>query len=245
MQAELNAPEKALRCSSTASSSLLQRIKALGATSDSKLPTCIPLNALEFGLVTSMFTLGGLLGALSAGPLSTRSGRVLPQRLTTIGFTLGGLLSALAPSAALLATGRFLSGIGEGAATVVVPIYISEIVPKEMRGVFGALTQITTNVGIVITQLLGYFLSYGNMWRLVLAVAAMIGVVQSVGLLFVVESPEWLSGTGKQEEARRNLARIRGSKATGLGPLAGDLEDASRKLEDPRLAYCSGARKAF
>ena len=182
-----------------------------------------------------MFSLGGLLGALSAGPLSTRSGRVLPQRLTTIVFTLGGLLSALAPSVTLLAIGRLLSGIGAGAATVVVPIYISEIVPKETRGLFGALTQITTNVGILITQILGYFLSYGNMWRLVLAVAAMIGVVQSVGLLFVVESPDWLSGKGKPEQARKNLARIRGSKAAGIGPLDGDLEDRSRKFMGPVL----------
>ena len=192
-----------------------------------------------------MFTLGGLLGALSAGPLSSRSGRVLPQRLTTIGFILGGLLSALAPSAALLATGRFLSGIGAGAATVVVPIYISEIVPKEMRGVFGALTQITTNVGILITQLLGYFLSYGNMWRLVLAVAAIIGVIQSVGLLFVVESPAWLSGKGKQELARQNFARIRGVRATGLGPLDGDLEDASRKLKHSYHAFYHQAREVL
>ena len=75
---------------------------------------------------------------------------------------------------------------------------------------FGALTQITTNVGILLTQVLGYFLSYGNMWRLVIAVAAMIGVLQAVGLAFVVESPEWWGGKGKGEEGRKNLARIKG-----------------------------------
>ncbi|MCJ1308808.1 hypothetical protein MMC25_002463 [Agyrium rufum] len=220
--AELNTPEKALRCATTSTFSLF---KYFTTTKTPSLPTCLPLSALEFGLVTSIFTLGGLLGALSAGPLSTRSGRLLPQRLTTICFVIGALLSALSPSAVLMVIGRFISGLGAGAATVVVPIYISEIAPPEAKGSFGALTQIMTNVGILITQVLGFFLSYGNMWRIVLAVAGAIGAVQAVGLLFAVESPEWLAAKGDSEGAAKASARIKGSKRSSDL----DVEDSARE----------------
>ena len=108
--------------------------------------------------------------------------------------------------------GRFISGLGSGAALVVVPIYIAETAPPNEKGLFGALTQVMTNVGIVLAQLLGYFLSYGNMWRVVFAVAGAIGLVQALGLIFVPESPKWLAERGQVEKARRILRRVRGRR---------------------------------
>jgi MFS family permease len=172
--------------------------------------TCIPMDAPTFAIVTSIFTLGGLIGALSSGPLSTAYGRLLPLRLASIFFVLGPVLSALAPNIGFLVTGRFLSGVGSGAALVIVPIYIGEIAPMASKGSFGALTQITINVGILLAQVLGYFLSYDAMWRVVLAVAGLLAVVQAAGLLGVVESPKWLASKEKVALARGTLQRIRG-----------------------------------
>ena len=111
-----------------------------------------------------------------------------------------------------MAVGRFVSGLGAGAAIVVVPIYISEIAPPERKGTFGALTQVTINVGIVVAQVLGYFLSYGQMWRVVLGVAGGIALVQGVGLVGVCESPQWLGSQGRSKAAMEILGRIRGGE---------------------------------
>jgi len=166
----------------------------------------------EFGLVQSIFTLGGLIGALSAGPLSSKRGRLLTMRLNTIPITLGPIIAAVAPNVATMSIGRLLSGVGAGAALVVVPIYISEIAPPERKGFYGSFTQIMTNVGIFITQLIGYWLSHDSAWRAILGIAGIIGLIQAVQLFFTVESPKWLTERGRSKEARHALHKLRGTE---------------------------------
>ena len=186
------------------------------------------MDATSLAVVSSVYTLGGLLGALSSGPLSSRYGRLLPLRVASIFFILGPLVASLAPNIPVIAIGRFLSGVGAGAALVVVPIYISEIAPPQSKGMFGALTQVGTNIGILLTQVLGYFLSYGAMWRVVLGMAGGVAVVQAVGLLGVVESPEWLATKDRVGFAKKVLRRIRGESSIEeeIGKWATAEEDA-------------------
>lgn len=168
------------------------------------------MTALEFGLVQSIFTLGGLIGALAAGPVSSKRGRSFAMRITSIPTILGPFVAALAPNVALMGVGRFLSGLGAGASLVVVPIYISEIALAESKGFYGAFTQIMTNGGIFVAQSVGYFWSHDSMWRFILALAGIIGILQAVGLIFTVESPKWLAERARWKEARTALERLRG-----------------------------------
>jgi len=147
----------------------------------------------QWGLVQSIFTVGGFLGALMGGPAATNYGRLLAMQATTLVFIVGPLASALADSIELLALGRFLSGIGAGASTVVCPMYVAEVSPPDKRGLFGAFTQIMICIGILIAQLLGYFLSHNNLWRVILATAALIGALELIGLHSIPESPKWLA----------------------------------------------------
>ena len=176
------------------------------------LPQCISMNTDQFAVVSSMYTLGGLLGAIAAGPLCNKYGRLLTMRLTTIFFVIGPIFESAAPSISLLAFGRILSGIGAGSAVVVVPIYISEVSPPKEKGLFGAATQIMVNAGIVIAQVLGLFLSKGSMWRIILAVAGGIGIFQLLALSMVPESPKWLAEHRNPQHARHILRRMRGQK---------------------------------
>ena len=171
------------------------------------------MNPSQFGLVSSIYTLGGLVGALLAGPVSTSYGRRVALRATTIFFVLGPVAETLAPGISLLALGRFLSGIGSGAAIVVGPIYVSEIAPPQSRGLFGFCTQIMTNVGILLTQVLGYFWSHDSWWRLIFAVAGVIGALEFLGLFLVPESPTWLAEHHGASKAGPVLQRIRGKDA--------------------------------
>ena len=203
----MNAPEAVITCKKNTIH------PSAGFTSEESLPQCIPMNPSQFGLVSSIYTLGGLLGALLAGPVSTKYGRLLALRTTTLFFVLGPVAETLAANISVMSLGRFLSGVGSGSAIVVGPIYISEVAPPTSRGLFGAFTQVMTNVGILFTQSLGYFLSKNVMWRIILAVAGLIGLLELVGLFFVPESPIWLADHQKGNQARQVLQRIRGKDA--------------------------------
>lgn len=170
------------------------------------------MNTTQFALVSSIYTLGGLLGALSAGPLCNKRGRLLCMRVTALFFTVGPIFESLSSNIGMLAVGRFLSGLGAGAAIVVVPIYISELAPPKGKGFFGAFTQVMINLGIFIAQFLGYFLSRDDLWRTILAAAGGIGVLHIAGLLFVPESPKWLAEHDNPQRAKAILGRIRGRK---------------------------------
>ncbi|KAI9708285.1 MAG: hypothetical protein M1828_003007 [Chrysothrix sp. TS-e1954] len=200
--AELNAPEEVVRC--------LKSTRGSGRSTTS-LPQCIPMDSFAFGLVSSIFTLGGLIGALTSGPIAAKYGRLFAMRLATVFFTFGPVAEALAPNVPIMAVGRVISGLGAGSAVVVIPIYISEIAPPKHKGFFGSFTQVMINVGILTTQLLGLFLSYGQYWRVVLGIGGIIGLLQAVALLFSIESPKWDAEHGGASRARKHLRKLRGS----------------------------------
>jgi sugar porter (SP) family MFS transporter len=213
--AELNTPQDVLTCQTK--SNVAGRIsKWLASVRPPKpgphdwLPACIPMSEAAFAFISSVFTIGGLAGALAAGPFSSKRGRLPAMRITALFFILGAVAETLAGNAAVMAFGRFLSGLGAGAATVIVPLYISEVSPPAERGLFGAMTQISTNVGILVTQTLGYFLSHGTSWRWILATGAIIATTQAVGLFLVPESPAWMAANGNAPKAKQTLQRIRG-----------------------------------
>ena len=145
------------------------------------------------------------------------------MRWMTLFTILGPIVQATASSITALSFGRVISGLGSGGAIVVAPIYTSEISPPRLRGLFGTVTQIMINFGILIAQLLGYFLSKGDMWRIILAVAGGIAVLQLLTLLILPESPKWLAEQRRVREARDILRRFRGAKA--------DLEEELRDLK--------------
>lgn len=177
------------------------------------LPGCIAMSEAAFATVSSVFTVGGLAGALCAGPLSSRRGRLPAMRAAALCFALGALIETLAGGVVLFALGRLLAGLGAGATTVVVPLYISETSPPDRRGLLGATTQVSINVGILASQTLGYFWSRQETWRCILAAGACVAVAHAAGMLAVPESPAWTGAHGDAAEARATLQRIRGRDA--------------------------------
>ncbi|KAI0871522.1 general substrate transporter [Hypoxylon argillaceum] len=220
--AELNAPQDVISCrvpKSTISSRLSAAFSAwsspssssrAAATTTTALPGCIPMDDVQFAVVSSMFTIGGLVGALAGGPISSARGRLFAMRLTGLFFITGSVLLTLGASITIMSIGRILSGVGAGAATVIVPIYISEVAPPRERGTFGAMTQVSINVGILGTQTLGYFLSAESTWRWIFGIGIVIATLQLTGLLVVPESPAWLATNKNVSQAKRILQRIRG-----------------------------------
>lgn len=239
--AELNPPQAVITCvaksiSTSILRSALDKVKNITGLAEQHyltLPQCIPMDDAQFAVVTSFFTLGGLVGALASGPASNRFGRLRIMTFTTAFFILGSAVEALAIDISTMTIGRFLSGIGAGASVVVVPIYIAESAPQARRGLFGTFTQVMVNVGILVAQILGYFLSHDSYWRIILAVGGAFGLAQLVGLLLGgQESPKWLGENGKPSKARRALQRLRGRHVNIEEEVAAWKFDNGRDLDD-------------
>ncbi|KAK0254459.1 hypothetical protein B0A54_13031 [Friedmanniomyces endolithicus] len=228
--AELNEPQEVITCS-----------PQKATTTSPNFPQCIPMDTLQFGLVTSIFTLGGLVGALCGGPITTKYGRLKAMLVAAVFAAIGPFFEALATNIALFTTGRFIAGLGAGASTVIVPIYISEMAPPGQKGFFGSFTQVSINVGILITQFLGLFLSRGQLWRIILAVGGAIAMAQFVALMLAgQESPKWLAENGQAARAKRILRKMRGHEADIDQEVAGWGLGSEQDLDDEEETLLSG-----
>ncbi|MBV8189828.1 MAG: sugar porter family MFS transporter [Alphaproteobacteria bacterium] len=162
---------------------------------------------------------GAIVGALSAGRLADLVGRRDVIMSTTALFTLGAFVSAIAPSALVLLTGRFVVGLGVGAISVSVPLYIAEVAPACRRGTLISLFQLMITVGILLAYAGNEFWrTTPDGWRFLLAGGALPGLLLSGLALLLVESPVWLSLKGDEASAVAALERL------GTGAAKGEIE---------------------
>jgi sugar porter (SP) family MFS transporter len=153
--------------------------------------------------------LGGAVGSLFASILSTRIGRRNLILLNNIPFILGYLIISTSATRLQFGAGRFLTGIGSGLSSVAVSSYIGETSTVKLRGVMGTLMQVSIDVGIMISQILGFFLSYDPGWRILFGIPCILSVIQTFLLPLCPKSPPHLVSLGKLEEAKANLQRLR------------------------------------
>ncbi|KAI7851320.1 major facilitator superfamily domain-containing protein [Circinella umbellata] len=165
----------------------------------------------KYSLVVAMLTAGGLIGALSASYVSDRFGRRLSLFGTAVLMGLGSVIMTFAVNVSSLMAGRFITGLGSGIVTVVVPAYIAECVPKASRGFFGTLNQLAIVVGILVAQGIGMAWSTLAAWRSILAIGIVLAIAQLLLLPFCVDSPRHLASIpGGLNSAKASLLRLRG-----------------------------------
>ena len=137
-------------------------------------------------LIVSLAQLGALVGSLIGGPLSDIYGRKPVLILGDIMFTLGALIMMLAPTIAVLMVGRVVVGLGVGLAAYVVPVYLSEISPVEVRGTVVSFNILVLCFGQFISSIIAYLL--GRNWRLMLGLAGVPSLIQLICMFFMPES---------------------------------------------------------
>lgn len=129
-------------------------------------------------------------------------------------FVVGSILEMFVHLGSLYA-GRALTGVGVGAAMLVLPIYIAEFAPNLIRGRLVAIFEIMVQVFLVI----GFWVNYGVVrhipstsdvqWRIPFALQFIPSVLCIVCLAFTIESPRWLVSKGRLADARKALAWVR------------------------------------
>jgi sugar porter (SP) family MFS transporter len=198
------------------------------------------------GVATSAVLIGATLGAACAGFLSDQFGRKRVILAVAALFVLGALGSAVAPSLTVLLAGRVVVGAAIGVASMLTPLYLAEIAPKERRGGVVSLNQFCITFGILLSYIVDYLLAgTAANWRWMLGAGAVPAAVLFAGMLALPESPRWLAGEGCMDEARVALRRLRaGSAVEGeLAELRTDLRREGGRLVSWSALFRRGARK--
>lgn len=162
------------------------------------------------GFLTGSLALGCMAGCLVAGQLADRYGR-RPGLLLAAGiFAVSSLAMAVAPGLGLFVGARFAAGIGVGMASMLSPLYIAEVSPAAVRGRNVAINQLTIVIGILVTNLVNYFLADQgpDAWRWMFGLGAVPAVLFLLGVLWLPESPRWLAQAGQLARAEAVLRKM-------------------------------------
>ncbi|MHA3723682.1 sugar porter family MFS transporter [Leucobacter sp. HY1910] len=184
------------------------------------------LSNIQLGLVISSLVFAAAVGGLVGGRLSDSVGRRKTIILLAVLFFLGTMLVIFSPGGpehgshttlgfSMLVGGRIMLGLAVGGASTVVPVYLAELAPFEIRGsitgrnelaiVSGQLAAFVINA-IIATTLGGHL---DGVWRIMFAVCAVPAVFLFFGMLRMPESPRWLVEKGRHAEALAVLKTVR------------------------------------
>lgn len=173
------------------------------------------------GFVVAIALIGCAIGAIAAGALSDRYGRLKVMIVGSALFLISSIGSALTFSVPDLIVWRVLGGLGIGIASVVAPAYIAEIAPRQIRGSLASLQQLAITLGIFAALLSNALLvaaaggSADNMlwwgldaWRWMFLIGVIPAAVYGFLAFTMPESPRFLLARGRTDEARAIFARL-------------------------------------
>lgn len=163
----------------------------------------------EYSVFGSILTIGAMIGAITSGPIADSTGRKGAMRVATAFCVVGWLAIYFAKGVFLLDFGRLTGGFGMGMYSYVVPVFVAEIAPKNLRGALTTLNQVMICCGVSVSYIIGTVLP----WR-VLALTGLIPCsIVILGLFLIPESPRWLAKRGYQKEFIEALQKLRGKDA--------------------------------
>src|ERR1700761_6683227 len=201
------------------------------------------LSKLGTGFNVGAILLGCAVGAFGAGRLADIIGRRAVMILAAVLFIVSALGAGAANSSMIFIIARFIGGLGVGAASVISPVYISEVTPASMRGRLSSVQQVMIITGLTGAFVANYVLAHfagGSLaplwlgfsaWRWMFWLQAIPAAIYLLALLNIPEAPRSLLIKGHEDHARRVLARLFGDG------------DAERKLTDIRASLAVHTHK--
>ncbi|CCM00812.1 uncharacterized protein FIBRA_02854 [Fibroporia radiculosa] len=172
------------------------------------------------GNIVSIMQGGCFFGVLGTSWISSRFGRKWSLIASGIIYIIGSLLQAIVGLGSnqvvalrVLYFSRFFAGLGVGMVSALAPSYVSECMPRHIRGRCTGLVQFSNNVGMMLSFWVNYSSSInlpsGDMqWRMPFLVQLVPGVLFVLMMLPQPESPRWLVERGRYAEAAETLAYV-------------------------------------
>ena len=210
-------------------------------------------NSAATGFAVASVLLGCAVGAFAAGTLADVMGRRKTMLLTAVIFLLSALATGAAGSAGIFIIARIASGLSIGAASVLAPMYITEVAPASARGRLASLQQLAIVLGLFSAFLSNYLIAQAvggaseifwlqrPAWRWMFWMETLPSAAFLVGLLFIPDSPRYLVVVGKIDAARRVFDRIGGD----ANALLAKVEESVRGEHRPRLSDLLDRKTGF
>ncbi|XP_075909859.1 solute carrier family 2, facilitated glucose transporter member 11-like isoform X3 [Petromyzon marinus] len=215
-------------------------------------PVSSSVLTLIWSIIASVFAVGGLAGAILAGPMAQQLGRKCGLLANNAFAILASVLmgvSDVSSSFELLIIGRFLIGVNCGVGLSLQPMYLSECAPQHQRGALAMSTSIFLTLGIFCGQIVGLREVLGGqqqLWAVVLALPVLPALTQLLVLPFFPESPCYLLiDRGQPQQARQDLllfhVRVQGGKdPRGEDPLRDTGDWSCRNYHRHVLRHAGG-----
>lgn len=202
------------------------------------------LSSAGLGFTVGSLLIGCAVGAFFAGRLADVIGRRTVMIFSAVLFLVGALVQGLTDIHELFVVARFAGGMAVGAASVLSPLYISEVAPANIRGRLTTVQQVMIITGLTAAFLVNYFVaqnaggSLGQLagteaWRWMYLAQAAPAVVFLVALFFIPESPRYLVSRGRDADARKVLTSLFGA------------DEAERKIGEIRASFSNDHRPSF
>ena len=172
------------------------------------------ITPVEIGWLISVGYLGQFAGALIFGSMAERYGRIPSAAGATALMSVMSLACALAGNFPALLALRLVQGIGVGGEMPVAAVYINELSKAKGRGRFFLLYEMIFPVGLMMTGQIGAFVVPALGWQVMFLIGGIPGLVIAGLLLRLRESPRWLIGKGRLEEAEAIIREIEASSKT-------------------------------
>ena len=200
--------------------------------------------AATTGFAVASVLLGCAVGAFVAGTIADRLGRRPTMLLDGALFLASAVATGLAGSAAFFMASRLVGGLAIGGASVLAPMYISEVAPPQLRGRLASLQQLAIVLGLfcaflsndILARLAGgaaaTFWLGAPAWRWMFWMEAVPSLAFLAGVLLIPESPRFLVAHGRRDAARQIFARIGGNAEA----LVRQVEQSLRGEHRPRLS---------
>lgn len=207
------------------------------------------LSDLMTGWVASCALLGCIIGAVYSGTLSDRIGRKKVLMLSGLLFTISSIGTSLAPNLWIFVVFRMIGGMGIGIASMLSPMYISEMAPAAIRGRLISIFQLGIVSGILVIYFVNAYIAgiHNESWNISTGWRWMFGsgiipAIIFILLLFTVpESPRWLAGQKRETEALAILEIINDPTTARLeldsikGALKEEKSLSFSALKEPKL----------
>lgn len=163
------------------------------------------LNPTLEGFVVSSVMFGAILGSVITSPLSDKFGRKKLIIILGLIFTVSSIGTAWPPNVQVMIAFRILLGIAVGGASGLVPMYLAELAPAAKRGIIIAYNGIMNATGMLLAYVVNYILAPSGDWHVMLGIAVVPSGLLLIGMLFMPESPKWLTQNHKPNKARKVL----------------------------------------
>ncbi|KAG2232032.1 hypothetical protein INT48_000587 [Thamnidium elegans] len=200
------------------------------------------LTAMQTSVITGLLLAGCFVGSLFAAPLCERLSRKYTIIIASAVFNVGAAIQVAATNYDMMIAGRFVAGLGVGSLSMAVPLYLSELAPKEIRGRLISLQQLTITIGIMVAFWVGagtQYLDTHDSWRIPLGIQIAPAAVLMVGTSFLPFSPRWLINKGRNEEALAVLARLHSRGDESNPEVIAEYEEIIAQVEHERTVSVS------